>query len=335
MKILYKIAIIVSLFSLSAYAKILDAKQLFNKTTVKVKEEKISQTQSFYGQISVDTSKVYDVVTRFDGYITKLLANEDFMSITKGQALFEIYSNDVYSVQKELRIVKDINANLYQSAVEKLVALGLQEKEVQRIKNSKTLLKDIALYAPFNSIVLSRNINEGSYVKQGELLLQLANIEQLWFIAQVYQKDLEHIKKNLKAKLYVDGFNAPFATKVDTIYSTVDELTNTVPVRFSVENKNLALSPNMFAKVSIQTQEKKALTLPKSAVIQKADKYFVFLYLSSQEYEPLEIEAKRIGANAYEIISGLTQGDEVIDNALFLLDSDAVTNSLYIKDEQW
>jgi Cu(I)/Ag(I) efflux system membrane fusion protein len=75
--------------------------------------------------------------------------------------------------------------------------------------------------------------------------------------------------------------------------------------------------------------------VPKSAIIQKGDKHFVFLYYSQEEYEPLEVQAKRISANTYEIISGLNEGEEVINNALFLLDSDAVTNSLYIKDEEW
>lgn len=322
-------------FSLSSSAQIIDAKQLFNKTTVKVKEEKISQSQTFYGQTSLDTSKVFDVVTRFDGYITKLYANEDFMVIKKEAPLFELYSNEVLSIQKELHIAKQINANLYQSGLDKLLALGLHEKVLNRIKDSSKTHENIAFYAPFNAILMKRNINNGSAVKQGELLLQLANIEELWFIAQVYQNDLTSIKKGLEAKLYIDGFKEPFKTKVQTIYPIVDEKTKTVPVRFVVENKNLQLSPNMFAKVVVQTHEKTALTLPKSAVIQKGNKHFVFLYHSQEEYEPVEVEAKRISANSYEIMSGVNANDEVINNALFLLDSDAVTNSLYSKDEEW
>lgn len=335
MKFLYQIAVVMILFMTNSQAKILEAKQLFNKTTVKVSLKNIYETKSYYGNTAVNSAHIYDVVTRFDGYITKLYANEDFKNITKGEALFELYSKEVQSVQKELHLAKTINQNLYQSAVKKLMALGVQEKELNRIKKAKDSFENIALYAPFNAIVLARNINEGSYVKKGELLLQLANIEQLWFIAQVYQNDIENIQKGLKAKLYVDGFNTPFNTKVERIYPTINETTKTVPVRFSIENKSLKLSPNMFAKVVIQTEEKEALILPKTAVIQKGNKHFVFLYYSQEEYEPFEIEAKRNGANTYEIISGLNEGDEVIDNALFLLDSDAITNSLYIKDEEW
>jgi membrane fusion protein, copper/silver efflux system len=321
--------------SLSAQAQILEAKQLFNKTTVKVKEEKVFQTQTFYGQTSLDTSRVFDVVTRFDGYITKLHANEDFMLIKKEAPLFELYSNEIMSIQKELLITKSFNEKVYKSGLDRLLALGLHDKELQKIKNSQHAYENISFYAPFNAILMKRNINNGSSVKQGELLLQLANIDQLWFLAQVYQNDLALINKGSVAKLYVDGIKEPFITKVENIYPIVDATTKTVPVRFTVENKNLQLSPNMFAKVVVQTHEKTALTLPKNAVIQKGNKHFVFLYHSQEEYEPLEVEAKRISANSYEIISGLNANDEVINNALFLLDSDAVTNSLYSKDEEW
>jgi Cu(I)/Ag(I) efflux system membrane fusion protein len=103
MKFLTQTIVIGTLFLLQANAQILEVKQLFNKTTVKVKEEKISQTQSFYGQTTVDTSRVFDVTTRFDGYITKLFANEDFMLLKKGAPLFELKPSMTNSIIVDLR----------------------------------------------------------------------------------------------------------------------------------------------------------------------------------------------------------------------------------------
>ena len=60
----------------------------------------------------------------------------------------------------------------------------------------------------------------------------------------------------------------------------------------------------------------------------------VFQYLSKTEFEPIEIKAKRINSNKYEIIEGLKEGQQVINNALFLLDSDAITNGLYESDDE-
>ena len=89
----------------------------------------------------------------------------------------------------------------------------------------------------------------------------------------------------------------------------------------------------MFGKVLIKEVSKQMLSLPKTAVLTKGDKYYVFQKLSKTEFEPIEIKAKRLNSNKYEILSGVEEGQEVINNALFLLDSDAITNGLYSSDD--
>ena len=90
-------------------AKIIEVEQLFNKKTTLVKEEKIGITKSFYGKTKIDESNVVDIVTRFDGFITKLNANKNFMYVKKGEPLFSIYSDDILSIQKEIQISKSIS----------------------------------------------------------------------------------------------------------------------------------------------------------------------------------------------------------------------------------
>jgi membrane fusion protein, copper/silver efflux system len=314
-------------------AEILEVSQLFNKKLVKVQKEEIGLVKSFYGTTALDETKVYDIVTRFDGYITKLEANEQFKTIKKGSPLFTIYSDEVSSIQQELQIAKRFNKSLVNSNIEKLKSLDIDSSTIRKMKNSKKAIKNIPFYSPVNSIVLQKNINKGSFAKKGKLLLQLASLDQLWFIASVYQKDLSFIKKDMKAKIYIDGVKNPILSKVDMIYPTIDLKTKTVDVRFIIPNKDLKLYANMFAKVSLKEVSKEMLTLPKTAVLAKGAKYYVFQKLSKTEFEPIEIKAKRIASNKYEILSGVDEGQEVINNALFLLDSDAVTNGLYSSDD--
>ncbi|WP_228197987.1 efflux RND transporter periplasmic adaptor subunit [Poseidonibacter antarcticus] len=318
-------------------AQIIEVSQVFNKKLVKVQKEQIGTLKSFYGRTALNETKIYDIVTRFDGYITKLYANEQYKTIKKASPLFTIYSNEISSIQEELQIAKKFNKSLVNSNIEKLKSLDINSSMIKKIKSSKKVLKDISFYSPMNSIILQKNINKGSFIKKGKLLLQLVSLDELWFIASVYQKDLSFIKKDMKAKIYIDGVKNPIASKVDMIYPTVDMKTKTVDVRFIIANKDLKLYPNMFAKVKIKTIEKQMLTLPKTAVLRKGDKFYVFQNLSKTEFEPIEIEAKRLSSSKYEILSGLEEGQIVINNALFLLDSDAVTNGLYSSDddEDW
>ncbi|MDD2886318.1 MAG: efflux RND transporter periplasmic adaptor subunit [Aliarcobacter sp.] len=315
-------------------AQVIDAKQLFNKTTTKVKKEEVSINKSFYGVTKVDESTLTDIVSRFDGYITKLYANNKYMTIKKGEPLYSVYSQDILSIQNELQIAKELNPNVYQSTLSKLDNLDIPKGEQQRIKEGKVNSLGIVVTSPMNGLLIEKNINQTSAVAKGKLLLQLANLDKVWFIASVYQSDLEYIKKDKEAFVNIDGISEKIASKVDFVYPIFDDKTKTVDVRFVLENKDLKLFPSMFGKVDISVKNDVMLTLPKTAVQKKANDFYVFRPLDKGDFEPVKIKAKRIASNKYEILSGLEENDEVINNALFLLDSDAVTNSLYQSDDE-
>ncbi|MCG3669724.1 efflux RND transporter periplasmic adaptor subunit [Aliarcobacter butzleri] len=317
-------------------AEILDAKQLFNKKITKVKKEEILLSKSFYGITKIDESSTFDIVSRFDGYITNLNANKSYMTIKKGEPLYSIYSSDILSIQNELQISKELNQNIYQSTLLKLDNLDIPKESQEKIKSGKLNNNGLVVTSPTNGILLQKNINNKSSVSKGTTLLQIASLDKIWFIASVYQEDLAFIKKDKQATIYIDGLNTSFNTKVDFIYPIFDDKSKTVDIRFILDNKELNLLPSMFGKVDIIDEQKQLLTLPKTAVLKKSDSFYVFKYVSNDEFKPVKIEAKRINSNKYQIISGLNENDEVIDNALFLLDSDALTNSLYESDnEDW
>ena len=330
--------LILSTLLLSGFlqAQILDAKQLFNKKITKVVKEEISINKSFYGVTKIDESSLVDITSRFDGYITKLNANKKYMTIKKGEPLYFVYSQELLSIQNELQVAKNFNQNIYQSTFSRLDNLDISKSEQQKIKDGKMNSNGLVVTSPINGLLMEKNINQSSAVTKGNMLLQMASLDKIWFIASVYQSDLEFIKKDNKALITIDGINQKLNSKVDFIYPIFDEKTKTVDVRFILENEDLKLVPSMFGKVDINVKKDVMLTLPKTAVLKKADKFYVFKPLENGEFEPIKIEAKRISSNKYEILSGLNENDEVINNALFLLDSDAVTNALYESDkEDW
>jgi Cu(I)/Ag(I) efflux system membrane fusion protein len=330
------LSLICLLSSSTLNAEIIEARQLFNKKIVKVKKEEVSISKSFYGITKIDESSLVDIVSRFDGYITKLNANKKFMTIKKDEPLYSVYSDDILSIQNELQIAKDFNNNIYQSTLLRLDNLAISKAEQQKIKNGKLNSNGIVVTSPVSGILLEKNINNSSAIKKGTPLLQLASLDKIWFITSVYQDDLSYVKKDMEAQINIDGLSKSINSTVDFIYPTFDEKTKTVDVRFILNNKEQELVPSMFGKINITIKKGMMLTLPKTAVLKKADNYYVFKPISDREFEPVKINAKRISSNKYEIIGGLKVDDEVINNALFLLDSDAVTNALYESDkEEW
>ncbi|MBP9615583.1 MAG: efflux RND transporter periplasmic adaptor subunit [Aliarcobacter sp.] len=334
---IYRILFISTLlFGTFLNAQIIEAKQLFNKKVVKVKKEEVNITKSYYGITKIDESSLVDIVSRFDGYITKLYANKTYMTIKKDAPLYSIYSQEIQSIQGELEIAKEFNKNIYNSSLQKLDNLAITKKEQEKIKNSKIDSNGILITSPVNGILIEKNINNSSSVKKAEMLLQIASLDKIWFIASIYQSELAYIKKDMTASINIDGINKSINTKIDFIYPIFDDKTKTVDVRFIVDNQDYELVPSMFGKVNIEVSKDVKLTLPKTAVLKKSDSYYVFKPLDDGNFEALKIDAKRITSNKYEILGGLNENDEVINNALFLLDSDAQTNALYESDnEEW
>lgn len=317
-------------------AQVIEVTQLFNKSTTKVKKENFSQSKTFYGKTSIDESKIYDVITRFDGFITHLEASKPYMPVKKGDKLFSIYSQEILALQEELQVAKKISRELYLSSIKKIENLAIQKSEVEKLKRGEIGFEGLNFYSNIDAIVIKKNINHNSFVKKGSLILQLASLEKIWVIANVYQSDLKYIKKDLNAKIYIEDMDLVLDAKVDFIYPIFNSESKSVDVRFIIDNKDLNLYANMFTKIDIKIEEKSILTLPKTAVLKKGNDYFVFKPLENGEFEPIKIKANRISSNKYEILSGVKENEEVINNALFLLDSDAITNTLYeSEDEEW
>ena len=134
---IYRILFISTLlFGTFLNAQIIEAKQLFNKKVVKVKKEEVNITKSYYGITKIDESSLFDIVSRFDGYITKLYANKTYMKIKKDAPLYSIYSQEIQSIQGELEIAKEFNKNIYNSSLQKLDNLAITKKKQKKIKKN-------------------------------------------------------------------------------------------------------------------------------------------------------------------------------------------------------
>ncbi|RUM50019.1 MAG: hypothetical protein DSY85_14345 [Marinomonas sp.] len=101
-------------------------------------------------------------------------------------------------------------------------------------------------------------------------------------------------------------------------------------VRLDVANFERKLIPGMFATIHAETAPKTVLVLPRTAVIRKMGKWYVFKAGEFEgEYEPVEVTVRPIDYDRYAILSGVKEGETVVNDALFLIDSDAQINGLF------
>lgn len=321
--------LMVLVFAVVLNAEILEVKQLFNKKIVTVKSIESSLSKIFYANTELDESKIVDVTLRFSGFVEEISADKSFMSVDKGDTLFSLYSKTLSEIKAEIDLAKEMR--------QKTVVRNLQKK-LSLLNVGAQVSSDytVEVKAPASGIILKKNINKGSFVKSGMLLYQIADMSQMWVKVQVYQKDMDFVKVGMPASIMIEGLERVLG-KVDFIYPFMDAKTKKIEVRVVVENPDLKIYPNLFAKVLLKSPPQTLLTLPKSAVLTKGEKHFVFKPVGDSEFEPVEVDARRIDSRTFAIDKGLNAGDRVIDRALFMLDADAITNGLYDNDddEDW
>jgi len=269
---------------------------------------------------------VQDVVLRYDGFITKLYADTSLQVIQKGEKLASLYSPEISKIQEELQVASKLNANLASSLRAKLKLLGVTNLASQR-------LDEVDIYAPQSGILLQKKINQGAFVKTGSLLFQIADLSKLWVIAKIYQRDRAFVTLGMEATIAIEGFGNHKA-KVEYIYPVLDKTSKTIDVRLSIDNPKSFIYPNLFATITLYKEHKTMLTLPRSALFTKGSKHYIFKPIDAKSFTPVEVQARRIDAYKFEILSGVQKGEKVIDRVMFMLDSDAITNGLY-DDEEW
>lgn len=297
--------------------------QNFNIKTYTVESKNIAQFKEFYGTLQADKKNIHNISLRFDAFITKLYATQDYAYIKKDEQLVQVYSKEIYNLFDELQIAKKSSNALYKSVVNKFKLYNISPDN--KVNNS-----DFIIRSDYEGYIMDHNVIDGTFIKKGKSLFKIVNIDSLWGIIDIYQKDINYIKKGMKVELYFDRIDTIYTTKIDTIYPTINTKNQTISVKVNINNKDHKLFPNMFAKAKIYTQSTPTLFIPKNCLVQRDNKKYVFLkdgdYYSSRE---VKVEKTR---NGFNVLQGLNPGDIIVQNALFLLDSDAVTNGLHSDD---
>ena len=219
---------------------------------------------------------------------------------------------------------------MLESAKLKLELLGVSKDETQSVIKNKKVSQNTTIYSPVDGYIFSKNIMNGSAFNAKAKLFELVNLDEVWVEAKIVEDDLEWIKNAAKFDVNFKSTPKTYTAISTLLYPMLDEKEATLTLRLRLKNADNTLFPGMYASVVSSSESKKYLTLKRSAVIRKGGKYYAFVVGDFKgEYEPVEIQTQLLDNETYIITNGLNTGDEVVDNALFMMDSDAQINGLY------
>ncbi len=309
--------------------------QLFNVRTVKVKQLTAAKEQVNYGYIVVEDSRRVEVVSWYSGYVEALYADTRYKKVKKGEALVKVYSPEVYKAKQDYLNAIKFNAQratlgMLRGAKEKLRLLNVSQKEIDLIKNTRKVDEYTTIYAPISGWIFEKNLNMGSSFKKQEKLFEIINLDKVWFEAKLFQNELSNINKLDHFTVKVKGIPKAFQAKKTLLYPMLDPKEATATLRLTVTNESDILKPGMYAKVHSSAKSRTQLVIPRTAALRKDGKWYAFIATDFKgEYEPVEIDIEPLDKVYFVVKKGLSDGENIVNNALFMMDSDAQINSIY------
>ena len=271
-------------------------------------------------------------VSYFSGRIERLNVSFTGEEVRKGQLLATIYSPELYAAQQELitaASLKESQPELYKAVRNKLKLWKLSESQINQIETSGKVKENVPVYATVSGTVSEKLVEQGDYIKQGQPLLKIANLNSVWANFDVYENQINLFKKGQEISITTNAYaNKEFKAKVDFIDPVLDTRTRTVKLRAVLNNKDNVFKPGMFVEGKIKgmtSNREKVLTIPSSSVLWTGKRSVAYLKTNPNEpvFEMREIAlGNRIGDN-YEVLEGLNNGDEIVTNGTFTVDAAA------------
>ena len=206
------------------------------------------------------------------------------------------------------------------SARRHLLILGLKDPDIDALASKSSLAAVFSLTSPIAGIVVERNGTIGATVGSDVNVFKIIDISRVWIDANVFEKDLERVRRGQEVKISVPAFpGSSFSGRVILISSVVDPETRSVKVRTEVPNPDGRLKPDMFANVQIVTDlHHTAISIPQSAVLDEDGKTVVFVS-EGNGYKKRQVTTGIQGNGRVEIIDGLQAGDKVVVKGNYLL----------------
>ncbi|BDS09434.1 efflux RND transporter periplasmic adaptor subunit [Aureispira anguillae] len=315
-----------------------------NSAAIEGKEKELFLT----GKVKMDQTLERAQTAHIAGRIEQLMVRYDGEMVRKNQKIAVIYSPELVSAQKELlealKTKKDY-PELYQAARQKIRQWKLPESTIDAIEKKGLIQEQVTIFAERSGRVMKRYVAEGDYVKKGSPLFDIMDLNRVWVLFDVYEKDLEWVKVGTTVEFNLEAMpQKTYRSRIKFIDPILNPKTRTVAARVELSNTNGLLKPDMFAKGLIriaileEKTKKEPLIIPKTAVLWTGERSVAYLKVPDLEVPTFEFRELVLGADlgtSFVIKEGIAIGDEVVVNGAFRLDAAAQLSNKKSMMNRW
>ena len=307
--------------------------QLGHILTDSISEHELGDELILSGVVSVNQNKISSISSRVMGRIEKLYFKNSGDEIKLGEPIYEIYSDELNLAAKELLQASEKKKSftnldidfekILQSAKNKLLLYGLTSEQIIEIEQKKIFQNTFIILSTVSGVISSVDTKEGASLMEGESIFHLADLSSLWVEAQIYADDLNKIKENITAKIYLpNNETKTWEGKISFVNPELNFLTRINTIRIEIGNENHELKPGLQVSVNILLNKKKALAVPTDAVIMEEKGATVWIKTAHNQFKSIMVQTGIESSGFTEIIHGLKRGDVIVTSGAYLLNSE-------------
>jgi Cu(I)/Ag(I) efflux system membrane fusion protein len=297
--------------------------------TEQVREETIARPIRAVASVVPDESRLSHVHTRVAGWIEKLHVRTTGERVRAGQPLAAIFSQELLSSQTEYLAARKAAASGPKSAVlegarARLRVLGMTDAQVHALERSGEPQRLVTIGSPRAGVVLHRGISVGTAVDPSTELVTVADLSRVWVLAEIPEEQIPDVAVGDAAMLELPASGRPpFEAKVEFLAPTLSDRTRTLRARFVVDNHDGALRPGLYGSARFAVAPRRALTVPRDAVVDTGAAQHVFVVEKAEHFTPRPVQLGIQLEDRVEVRGGVTAGEWIAASGVFLIDSES------------
>ena len=243
------------------------AAELARVQTTLVERRAVTLDLRLVGKLAYDETRVRTISAWLPGRIDRLYVDYVGVTVKAGDHLGELYGPDLLASQQDLiesaravRRSKQGSSTLAANARATLDASrerfrlwGFSAEQIRELEQVGQPSDHLTISSPVSGVVIERAVDEGSYVREGDTILRIADLSELWLVMVAYESQLSW----LLVGQFV-GFEVPalpgerFEGGIAFVSPLVDPITRTTQVRLNIDNAEGRLKPEMFVKARVR-----------------------------------------------------------------------------------
>ena len=199
--------------------------------------------------------------------------------------------------QGALPMVREQAGSLAAASKQKLLLLGMNEPGIEELARQGAAQTN--LYLP-------------------------GNADAAWVYISVYEYEIGMVKDSLPVEIIANAYPGEvFKGTISSLAPVVNKETRTLQVRAVVDDSGHKLKPEMYVSASIHIDLGEKLAVPESAVLDTGTRKVVYVKNGDNTFEQREIKTGQRAQGYYEVTSGVSEGESVVTDGNFLIDSES------------